>query len=71
MYHTVWDKSCGGGCEQCCIILIHIPSVADNIGWILINSERGEEGKEDAREESSTIRLVHLQAFQLLYCVHL
>ena len=53
------------------ILLIHIPSVADNVHWILINSEGGEEGKEDASEGSSTIRLVHLQAFQLLYCVHL
>lgn len=51
--------------------LIHIPSGADNIGWILVNREGGEESKENARKGGSTIRLVHLQAFQLLYCVYL
>ena len=51
--------------------LIHIPSGADNIGWILVNSEGGEESKENARKGGSTIRLVHLQAFQLLCCVYL
>lgn len=64
-------KSWGEACEWGCIILIHIPSAADNIGWILINSEGGEESKENAREGGSTIRLVHLQLFQLLYCVYL
>ena len=70
-YCTVWGKSWGEACEWGCIILIHIPSAADNIGWILINSEGSEESKENAREGGSTIRLVHLQLFQLLYCVYL